>query len=111
MKFVAATLTLWLALRSIGLLVGLVRTKRVAKSEEFRKVARRACTIRFLLNTALAVVVVYAWSFVAKVQPVEFFVSILAAILMISITSALMLRMMQPQDLDERLCKLFKLDS
>jgi hypothetical protein len=97
LRIVAAVLTVWIAWRWLGFVVGLVRLRRYEKGP-VRREARRTVVVHGALDVFLSVGALYLWASVLEVQPSDTFVGFLAATMMCSLAVGVASWLMQPQE-------------
>ena len=109
MRLVASLVTLWAALRWLGLLTGLVRMRKL--TGPVRREARRSAIGHLAIDVFVSVAALYSWAFALQLQPVGRFVGLMAAVMMISLCAAVMTWFMQPEERTPEVWALFRLRS
>lgn len=104
---VAVVLAAWTALRWTGLLLGVVRMRRL--DGPVRREARRAAIGRTALNVVVSVATLYAFALALELQPTEAFVGLLGGLIMIALVVWAAAGFMQPAERDPRTIELFRL--
>lgn len=96
MRWVAWILTVLIAWRWLGFLVGLTRIRRFQGIA--RREARRTVIARGAWNVFFSVAVVYLWASIFDRQPGETFVGFLAAAMLCSLAIGIIAGFMQPEE-------------
>ncbi|MGH2759070.1 MAG: hypothetical protein ACRDKJ_05835 [Actinomycetota bacterium] len=96
MRFLAATVSAYVAWRWIGFFAGLTRLHEYSGPPH--REARRTVISRGALNVFGSVVAVYLWAFALELQLAETFVGFLAAMMMISLAIGVAAVFMQPEE-------------
>ena len=106
MRIVASLLTAWVAFRWLGLLAGLLRIRRLDPS--LGREARRAAVSHVAIDVFLSVSGLYAWAYALRLQPVDRFVGLMAAVLMLSLVTGVLAWFMQPEERSPEVWRIFR---
>ncbi len=96
MLVVALVVSVWIAWRWVGFLLGMTRVRRF--EGPVRREARSTVVTRGALNVFLSVGVFYLWGIALHREPGNVFVGFLAAAMMISLAVGVMNALMQPEE-------------
>ncbi|HVL80171.1 MAG TPA: hypothetical protein VM840_01090 [Actinomycetota bacterium] len=107
MRALAALITAWAVLRWVALGVGVLRARRFPAP--VRREARRSAVSHSALDVFVSVSALYAWAYALQLQPVERFVGMMAAVMMLALMVGVAAWFMQPEERSPEVWGLFRL--